>query len=169
MKRQALTELSRHGAFGRMVDLINQRQQKLDDLLYRLERAERQIFERNRRRWELAAAAVRHYDVRRMLAGIRQELDARVAAMAAGARNLLLQRRSRWERLAARLEGPRLVPFDYFFRQKKATTEGNISSRTETCAGYRKRPEICQWDFARFLMARPTPCPFKSFMRQVLI
>ncbi|PYX95103.1 MAG: exodeoxyribonuclease VII large subunit [Acidobacteria bacterium] len=105
MKRQALTELSRHGAFGRMVDLINQRQQKLDDLLYRLERAERQIFERNRRRWELAAAAVRHYDVRRMLAGIRQELDARVAAMAAGARNLLLQRRSRWERLAARLEG----------------------------------------------------------------
>lgn len=104
MKRQALTELARHGAFARMMELIHQRQQKLDDLLYRLERAQRQIFERNRRRWELAAAAVRHYDVRRMLAGIRRELDGRVAAMAAAARNLLLQRRSRWERISARLE-----------------------------------------------------------------
>src|SRR5207245_6493173 len=104
MKRQALTELSRHGAFGRMVDLINQRQQKLDDLLYRLERAERQIFERNRRRWELAAAAVRHYDVRRMLAGIRQQLEARVAAIAAATHSLLLQRRSQLEQLAGRLE-----------------------------------------------------------------
>src|SRR5437016_4105551 len=105
MKRQALTELARHGAFARMMELINQRQQKLDDLLYRLERAERQVLERNRRRWELAAAAVRHYDVRRMLAGTRQELGGRVAALAAAARNLLLQRRSHWERLSARLEG----------------------------------------------------------------
>ena len=104
MKRQALTELARHGAFARMMELIHQRQQKLDDLLYKLERAQRQIFERNRRRWELAAAAVRHYDVRRMLAGIRRELDGRVAAMAAAARNLLLQRRSRWERISARLQ-----------------------------------------------------------------
>src|SRR5713101_7718482 len=39
MGRQALTELAQHGAFGRMMDGINQRQQKLDDLLHRLERA----------------------------------------------------------------------------------------------------------------------------------
>ena len=31
MGRQALTELAQHGAFGRMVDGINRRQQKLDD------------------------------------------------------------------------------------------------------------------------------------------
>src|SRR5246127_1416100 len=39
MGRQALTELAQHGAFARMVDVINQRQQRLDDLLYRLGRA----------------------------------------------------------------------------------------------------------------------------------
>ncbi len=70
MGRQALTELAQHGAFARMVDVINRRQQKLDDLKNRLERAERQILEQHRRRLETAAAAVRHYDVRRMLAGI---------------------------------------------------------------------------------------------------
>ena len=58
MGRQALTELAQHGAFARMVDGINQRQQKLDDVHYRLEKAERQMIERQRRRWESAAAAV---------------------------------------------------------------------------------------------------------------
>jgi len=102
--QRALIELAQHGAFARMMDAINQRQQRLDDLLYRLERAERQIFEQHRRRWELAAAAVRHYDVRRMLSGIQQQLDARVAAIAAAIHSLLLQRRSQLEQLAGRLE-----------------------------------------------------------------
>jgi len=104
VSQRALIELAQHGAFARMMDAINQRQQRLDDLLYRLERAERQIFEQHRRRWELAAAAVRHYDVRRMLAGIRQQLEARVAAIAAASHSLLLQRRSQLEQLAGRLE-----------------------------------------------------------------
>jgi exodeoxyribonuclease VII large subunit len=104
MGRQALTELARHGAFARMMELINQRQQKLDDLLYRLERSQRQMMEQQRRRWESAAAAVRHYDVRRMLTGIGKELDARVAAIAAATRRLLLQRRSRLEQLSGQIE-----------------------------------------------------------------
>ena len=58
---------------------------ELDDLKNRLDRAERQILEQHRRRLETAAAAVRHYDVRRMLAGIHQELDSRVAALVATA------------------------------------------------------------------------------------
>src|SRR5205807_6034331 len=81
MGRQALTELAQHGAFARMMDGINQRQQKLDELLHRQERAERENLERKRRRLEVVSAAVRHYDVRRMLAGIGKELDAQVAAM----------------------------------------------------------------------------------------
>ena len=104
MGRQALTELAQHGAFARMADVINQRQQRMDDLVYRLERAERHMFEGHRRRWELAAAAVRHYDVRRILAGVRQQLDGRVAGMTAAARNLLLQRRGLLERVSGRLE-----------------------------------------------------------------
>ena len=104
MGRQALTELAQHGAFARMVEAINRRQQKLDDLKNRMERAERQILEQHRRRLEAAAAAVRHYDVRRMLAGIRRELDSRVAALVATARTLLLQRAGRLNQLAGQLE-----------------------------------------------------------------
>src|SRR5262249_7454147 len=37
MGRQALTELAQHGAFSWMMDAIHRRQQKVDDLLYRLE------------------------------------------------------------------------------------------------------------------------------------
>ncbi len=104
MGRQALTELAHHGAFARMVDVINRRQQKLDDLKNRMEKAARQILEQHRRRVEAAAAAVRHYDVRRMLAGIGRELDSRVAALAATARTLLLQRAGRLNQLTGQLE-----------------------------------------------------------------
>jgi exodeoxyribonuclease VII large subunit len=104
MGRQALTELAQHGAFGRITDAINRRQQKLDDLKNRMDRAERQILEKQHRRLELAAAAVRHYDVRRMLAGIRKELDSRVAGLAAAARTVLLQRTGRLNQLKVQLE-----------------------------------------------------------------
>jgi exodeoxyribonuclease VII large subunit len=102
--RQALTELAQHGAFRRMTNLINQRQQRVDELIYRLEKAERQRIEQQRRRWESASAAVRHYDVRRILSGIRQELDARVASMASAARTKLLERRIRLQRLDGQME-----------------------------------------------------------------
>ncbi len=62
------------------------------------------MLEQHRRRWDVAAAAIRHYDVRRMLAGIRKELDARVAAIAGAIRTLLLQRRSRLDQLSGQLE-----------------------------------------------------------------
>jgi exodeoxyribonuclease VII large subunit len=104
MGRQALTELAQHGAFARMMEAINRRQQKLDDLKNRLDRAARQILEQHRRRLEASAAAVRHYDVRRMLGGIRKELDSRVAALAATARTLLLRQRGRLSQLAGQLE-----------------------------------------------------------------
>jgi exodeoxyribonuclease VII large subunit len=104
MGRQALMELAQHGAFARMVDVINRRQQKLDNLKNRMERAARQILEQHRRRVEAAAAAVRHYDVRRMLAGVRKELDSRIAALAAAARTFLLQRAGRLNQLTGQLE-----------------------------------------------------------------
>src|ERR1700680_3636190 len=80
--RHALMERAQDGAFAHMMDLIRQRQQKVDDLTYRLERGERQALESMRRRWEMLAAAVRHYDLRRVLSGIRGELAAGTAALA---------------------------------------------------------------------------------------
>ncbi|MGH9510572.1 MAG: exodeoxyribonuclease VII large subunit [Terriglobales bacterium] len=104
MGRQALTELAQHGTFARMMDLIHQRQQKLDDLAFRLEKSGRRLLEQNRRRWEAAASAVRHYDVRRVLSGIRKELDSHVAAMIAATRNQLLLQKARLERITRQIE-----------------------------------------------------------------
>ncbi len=104
MARQMLGELAQHGAFGRMTDGIHRRQQRLDDLQSRLERAQRNLIERRRRRWETASAAVRHYDVRRMLAGVRQQLASCNAALTSAARTLLLQRRAMINQLSGQLE-----------------------------------------------------------------
>ncbi|MGA9510520.1 MAG: exodeoxyribonuclease VII large subunit [Candidatus Sulfotelmatobacter sp.] len=102
--RHALIERAQHGAFAHMMDLIRRRQQKLDDLTYRLERGERQTLEQLHRRWETVSATVRHYDLRRVLAGIRAELDAVASAMASAMRNQLLQNKVRLERMGRALE-----------------------------------------------------------------
>jgi exodeoxyribonuclease VII large subunit len=102
--RNALMERAQDGAFARMMDLIRQRQQKVDELTYRLERSERQTLEQMRRKWETVAAAVRHYDARRMLAGVRVELVAGTAALAAAIRNQLLLNKVRLERMGRALE-----------------------------------------------------------------
>jgi len=102
--RQDLTELAQHGTFPRMKDFIHRRQQRLDDLVYRLAHSQRNVFEIQRRRFETLAAAVRHYDARRMLAGIGKELDGHMAAITAATRAILLQRKSRLDRLSSQLE-----------------------------------------------------------------
>jgi len=104
MGRQQLTELAQHGAFGRMMDLIRRRQQRVDDLVYRMVHAERDLLERQRRRYDTLAAAVRHYDLRLVLAGVRRELDGKISSMAAAARNLLLQKSARLDRLTSQME-----------------------------------------------------------------
>jgi exodeoxyribonuclease VII large subunit len=104
MGRQRLTELAQHGAFGRMMDLIRRRQQRVDDLTNRLAHAQRDRLEAHRRRFETLAAAVRHYDLRLVLAGVGRELNAKLAAMTTAARNLLLQRRARLDRLTSQME-----------------------------------------------------------------
>jgi exodeoxyribonuclease VII large subunit len=102
--RQNLTELAQHGAFARMMELIRRRQQRVDDLVYRLSQAQRDVFEGCRRRFETLSSAVRHYDVRRILAGMRKELDSRASAVAAAERSLLRQRRARLEQLSGQVE-----------------------------------------------------------------
>jgi exodeoxyribonuclease VII large subunit len=104
MGRQSLTELSQHGAFARMMEVIRQRQQKLDDLAHRMELGQRLVLEQNRRRWEKVSAAVRHYDLRLVLSGMRKELDSHTMALVAVTRNVLLQHRVRSERLQTALQ-----------------------------------------------------------------
>jgi len=102
--RQALTELAQHRAFARMMEVIHRRQQALDDLAHRLELAQRQLLGQTRRHWETVSAAVRHYDLRLVLSGMRKELAGGTAALVAVMRNLLLQYKVRSERLYTALE-----------------------------------------------------------------
>ncbi len=104
MGRQALTELAQHGAFARMMDVIHEREQRLDDLTHRMATAERQRLEVLRRRFETLSAHVRHYDLRLVLSGTRKELESWTAALAAVMRNVLLQHRVRSERLQTALQ-----------------------------------------------------------------
>lgn len=102
--KQTLTEAAQHGAFARMMESINQRQQRLDDLRFRLETVERKLIERNRRRWEHISAAVRHYDARRVLAGMRRDLVSHATAITSAMHTLLLRRRSHLEQIEHQLK-----------------------------------------------------------------
>lgn len=102
--RQSLTGLAQHGAFAGMRDLIHRRAQRLDDLVYRLAQAQREIIDKQRRRFEELSAVVRHYDVRRILAGMKKDLEARTTALIAATRNLLLEREVRLERMDTALQ-----------------------------------------------------------------
>jgi exodeoxyribonuclease VII large subunit len=104
MARQELTERAQHGAFARMMDGIHRRQQKSDELRFRLEKAERQLLERFHRRCDGVTASVRHYDARRRLAAIRQALAALVANLAAATQTRLLHSRGALDRQTASLE-----------------------------------------------------------------
>jgi exodeoxyribonuclease VII large subunit len=87
-----------------MMDGINRRQQRLDEASFRLERAQRQLMERCRRRWEIASSTVRHYDARQRLKAIAQQLAAHTASLAAAAHARLLAGRAVLDRRTAALE-----------------------------------------------------------------
>jgi exodeoxyribonuclease VII large subunit len=104
MARQELSERTQQGAFARMMDGINRRQQRLDEVSFGLERAERQLLERRHRRWEIASATIRHYDARQRLSAIRQRLDSQTASLASATHARLLAGRATLDRRTAALE-----------------------------------------------------------------
>ncbi len=123
MARQGLTELARHGAFASMMDGIRRGQQRLDERRYRLEKAQRQLLERSHRRLETASASVRHYDARRRLGAIRQQLESSVGSLVAAARAHLLAGRSALDRRMASLEA--LSPLSILNRGYALVFDGN--------------------------------------------
>jgi exodeoxyribonuclease VII large subunit len=104
MAKQTLTEVAQHGAFARMMEGINQRQQRLDDIRFRLENSERRLIEKHHRKWEQVSAAIRHYDARRVLSGMRRYLASHTTAIASAMHTALLRRRSRLEQLQHQLK-----------------------------------------------------------------
>jgi exodeoxyribonuclease VII large subunit len=104
MARQRLTELAQHASFARLREALGRRQQRVDDLVYRLSAAQGTQFERQRRRMDVAATRLRHFDLRGKFAGMRRELAAALAALTAATRTRLLERRARLDRINAHLE-----------------------------------------------------------------
>jgi len=102
--RQRLISLAQHRAFARMADFIYRREQRLDDLSHRLAQAERRILETQRRQFETLSAAVRHYDVRRVLAGMKKDLEVQRTGLSSAVRNFLLERRVHLDRIDTALQ-----------------------------------------------------------------
>ena len=123
----ALSQLTQHSALVRMPDLVARRQQRLDDLLHRMEQAQRRNLNGLRRRHESLDVRLRHQDMRVRLSAIRHELEARTrelhrqserllagkkmrvddltSALGRSTETILLMRRSRWELLHSSLSG----------------------------------------------------------------
>ena len=99
--RNQLQELSQHGAFARIRDLMLQRAQRLDDLAHRLAANYRTLLHDYHRRLDVAAARVRHFDFRRSLAATRGQLDSSTETLVRAFRTHLAGHRSRLERLTA--------------------------------------------------------------------
>jgi exodeoxyribonuclease VII large subunit len=102
--RQTLNELAQHGAMAGIRDAVRRRQQRLDDLTYRLSRAYEAGAHEKRRRLEVAGTRLRHFDLRRVLGGMRREIDAHGTTLHSTMRTQLERRRARLAEAAARLE-----------------------------------------------------------------
>ena len=103
MARHALAEIAQRRAMARVQELLNRRQQRLDEVTFRLLAAHRERLRQARRWVDQAGTRLQHHDLRRRLAGMRSHLDARLSALGTGARRMLLERRGRAAQAAGRL------------------------------------------------------------------
>jgi len=102
-ERQKLGSLEANRVFARMQDAIARRQQRLDDLGFRLESLMRARLAKSARRVDLAVSRLGQHDLRQQLEMRRRELASRVQGLAAGMRQSLLRRRSRLEQAGGKL------------------------------------------------------------------
>jgi exodeoxyribonuclease VII large subunit len=102
-ERQKLGSLEANRVFARMTDSIARRQQRLDELGFRLQSLVRKRLAESARRVDLAVSRLGQHDLRRQLKLRRRELASRVEALAASARQSLLRRRARLEQAGAQL------------------------------------------------------------------
>ena len=104
MAKSQLNDLAQHGAFARMQEVIARRAQRLDELVYRIGAGHQKLLHEYRRRLEIAAARVRHFDFRRSLAITRAKLQSGTDALARTMRAVLAAQQSRLKQSVATLE-----------------------------------------------------------------
>ena len=104
MARSRLSDLAQHGAFRRTQDLIANRSQRLDDLIFRLTADYQGLLRDYHRRLDVAGARVLHFDFRRTLALTQGRLRAATSALLNTVRAGMAKDRGGLERLAAKLD-----------------------------------------------------------------
>lgn len=122
----ALSHLALHAVFARTQDSIARRQQRADDLVFRLAQAQSRILKNQLRRLDIMETSLRRHDLRvrtgdmrrrletqtaqlnsailRFLVGQRTGLHRLITALEGAGANMLVPRRSRWERLDSNLQ-----------------------------------------------------------------
>ncbi len=100
-----LDRLARHGAFGGMRTAIARRQQRVDDLVFRLTAAQTNVFRQLHRRLDVAATRIRHHDLRSRFASEHRQIDVHIDKLAATLRAYLMRKHVRLERLTAQVQG----------------------------------------------------------------
>jgi exodeoxyribonuclease VII large subunit len=126
LANNALSNLVQHAVFARMQDSIARRQQRVDDLVFRLAQSQSRILKGQFRRIDALESQLRRHDLRvrtavmrrqleshtmelgaavsRLLAGRRSELERLMGSLRAAPESILLRRRSRWERVHSSLK-----------------------------------------------------------------
>ncbi len=103
-RRQNLTSLEKNRVFARMEDAITRRQQRVDDLRFRLESLLRTRLGDASRRFDLAVSRLGQRDLRQQLSMRKRELLSRLQALAAAGERYRMQRRARLEQASGKLE-----------------------------------------------------------------
>jgi exodeoxyribonuclease VII large subunit len=103
MARSIWTDLAKNAVFARMTEGLNRRQQRTDELAYRLVQAHAAQLRRYRSRVDVATTRMRAHDLRRVLGGLVREVDAITGRLATLAHQRLLQQRARIEQATGKL------------------------------------------------------------------
>jgi exodeoxyribonuclease VII large subunit len=101
--RQSLTSLEKNRVFARMEDAIARRQQRVDDLRFRLESLVRTRLGEASRRLDSGVSRLRQRDLRQQFRMRQRELLSRREALCAAAQRLLSRYRSRLEQASGKL------------------------------------------------------------------
>jgi len=97
--KHELTRLSQHSAFLRMPDAIARRQQRVDDLVYRMAQAQRVNLATWRRKHESLDVRLRHQDLRVRLGEMRRRIERRTNELQTQAVRLLSAKRGKIDRI----------------------------------------------------------------------
>ncbi len=99
-----LSRLAQHAVFVRMRDSIARRQQRVDDLQYRMAQANSRMLKVYGRRLELLDAKLRHHDLRVRTGAMRSRLDERTTQLNTAIARMMTTRSGELHRLSASLQ-----------------------------------------------------------------